>query len=108
MHFGDFPEEAILKCLSRDTIESQFMSCVKEADQFKHGGKIMSTMQKKEHNQLWLGLANGEQSFYTPFKCVFDDFIYIPPSFGVNQSEIPIIFCELFFIYILQVCNNSC
>ena len=71
MHFGDFPEEAILKCLSRDTIESQFMSCVKEADQFKHGGKIMSTMQKKEHNQLWLGLANGEQSFYTPFKCTY-------------------------------------
>ena len=69
MHFGDFPEEAILKCLSRDTIESQFMSCVKEADQFKHGGKIMSTMQKKEHNQLWLGLANGEQFFYTPSKC---------------------------------------
>ena len=66
VHFGDFPEEAILKCLSRDTIESQFMSCVKEADQFKHGGKIMSTMQKKEHNQLWLGLANGEQFFYTP------------------------------------------
>ena len=59
MHFGDFPEETILKCFSRDDVESQFMSCVKEADQFKHGGKIMSTMQKKEHNQLWLGLANG-------------------------------------------------
>ena len=60
VHFGDFPEESILKCFTRDTVESQFMSCVKEADQFKHGGRIMSTMQKKEHNQLWLGLANGE------------------------------------------------
>jgi len=60
VHFGNFPEESILKCSSRDTIESQFMSCVKEADQFKHGGKIMSTMQKKEHNQLWLGLANDK------------------------------------------------
>jgi len=60
VHFGDFPEETILKCFSRDNVESQFMSCVKEADQFKHGGKIMSTMQKKEHNQLWLGLANDK------------------------------------------------
>ena len=60
VHFGNFPESEILKCLTRDSIESVFMSCVKEADQFKHGGKVMSTMQKKDHNQLWLGLANDK------------------------------------------------
>ena len=61
-HFGNFPEEEILDCHSRESVESQFMSCVKEADQFKHGGRIMSTMQKKDHNQLWLGLANGKNN----------------------------------------------
>ena len=35
------------------------MSCIKEADQFKHGGRVMSTMQKKDHHQLWQGLSNG-------------------------------------------------
>lgn len=35
------------------------MSTVKEADVLKHRGQVMSTMQKKDHNQLWLGLQNG-------------------------------------------------
>ena len=36
------------------------MSSVKEADQLKHQGKVVSAMQKKDHNQLWQGLHNGE------------------------------------------------
>jgi autophagy-related protein 5 len=36
------------------------MSCVKEADQIKHGGRVISSMQKKDHNQLWQGVQNGE------------------------------------------------
>ena len=35
------------------------MSCLKEADQLKHGGKVMSCMQKKDHNQLWAGGSSG-------------------------------------------------
>lgn len=35
------------------------MSCLKEADVLKHRGQVMSAMQKKDHNQLWLGLVNG-------------------------------------------------
>lgn len=35
------------------------MSTVKEADVLKHRGQVMSTMQKKDHSQLWLGLQNG-------------------------------------------------
>lgn len=38
------------------------MSTVKEADVLKHRGQVMSTMQKKDHNQLWLGLQNGNTS----------------------------------------------
>lgn len=36
------------------------MSCLKEADVLKHRGQVVSAMQKKDHNQLWLGLVNGK------------------------------------------------
>lgn len=44
----------------RDVVEAHYMSTVKEADVLKHRGQVMSTMQKKDHNQLWLGLQNGK------------------------------------------------
>jgi len=44
----------------RETVEAHFMSCVKEADQIKHGGRVISAMQKKDHNQLWQGLQNDK------------------------------------------------
>ena len=43
----------------REVVEAHFMSCLKEADQLKHGGKVMSCMQKKDHNQLWAGGSSG-------------------------------------------------
>lgn len=36
------------------------MSCLKEADVLKHRGQVVSKMQKKDHNQLWLGLVNDK------------------------------------------------
>lgn len=60
VHFSNFPEKDLLKCDNKESMESHFMSCVKEADQFKHGGRIVSTMQKKDHNQLWQGLSNDK------------------------------------------------
>ena len=36
------------------------MSSVKESDQLKHGGKVVSAMQKKDHSQLWQGLQNDK------------------------------------------------
>lgn len=45
---------------SREIVEAHFMSCLKEADVLKHRGQVVSAMQKKDHNQLWLGLVNGE------------------------------------------------
>ena len=80
VHFGNFPSDEILKCDTRqnkttsflsfekhnfngnyfrEAVESHFMSCIKEADQIKHGGRVVSAMQKKDHNQLWQGLQNG-------------------------------------------------
>ena len=51
----------IVLFLFRELFESYFMSCVKEADQIKHGGRVVSSMQKKDHNQLWQGLHNGKK-----------------------------------------------
>ena len=41
-------------------VEAVFMSSLKEADQLKHNGKVVSMMQKKDHNQLWLGLTSDK------------------------------------------------
>lgn len=43
-----------------DLVEAHFMSCLKEADVLKHRGQVVSTMQKKDHNQLWLGLVSDK------------------------------------------------
>ena len=55
VHFSSYPQNELIPCGSRDVVESHFMSRVKEADQMKHGGRVVSAMQKKDHNQLWLG-----------------------------------------------------
>jgi autophagy-related protein 5 len=56
----DFPEEELVRCNSRASIESIFMSSLKEADALKHRSQVMSSMQKKDHNQLWLGVVNDK------------------------------------------------
>jgi len=43
----------------RDVVESHLMSCLKEADALKHKNHIMSLLQERDHNQLWLGLLHG-------------------------------------------------
>jgi len=60
VHFSSFPQSELIPCGSREVVESHFMSRVKEADQMKHGGRVVSAMQKKDHNQLWLGLQNDK------------------------------------------------
>lgn len=35
------------------------MSCIKEADVLKHRTHIATAMQKRDHNQMWQGLQNG-------------------------------------------------
>lgn len=62
VHFSKFPEKEILHCHCREAVESHFMSCIKEADVLKHRSQVVSSMQKKDHNQLWLGLQNGKIS----------------------------------------------
>ncbi|XP_047514442.1 autophagy protein 5 isoform X2 [Pieris napi] len=60
VHFSKFPGNILLHCPNKDVVEAHYMSTVKEADVLKHRGQIMSAMQKKDHNQLWLGLQNDK------------------------------------------------
>ena len=58
----------------REAVESVFMASLKESDQLKHNGKVMKSMQKKDHNQLWLGLtADKFDQFWAinRFVCLF-------------------------------------
>lgn len=60
------------------------MSCLKEADVLKHRGQVVSRMQKKDHNQLWLGLVNDKfDQFWSVNRRLMepsseDGFKYIP------------------------------
>lgn len=60
VHFEKFPETQIFRLNSKDLVEAHFMACLKEADVLKHRGQIVSSMQKKDHNQLWSGLQNDK------------------------------------------------
>ncbi|XP_066147269.1 autophagy protein 5 [Euwallacea fornicatus] len=92
VHFDKFPETKIYRFTNKETVEAYFMACIKEADVLKHRGQIATNMQKKDHNQLWLGLQNdkfdqfwavnrklmevqGENDHfkYIPFRCHIED-----------------------------------
>nr|CAG4634994.1 EOG090X0BB3 [Alona affinis] len=60
VHFDKIPESKIMKCPSKDVVESHLMSSLKEADALKHKSHIMSLMQERDHNQLWLGLLHDK------------------------------------------------
>jgi len=78
----------------REVVEAHFLSCIKEADVLKHRGQIVSSMQKKDHTQLWNGIMNdkfdqfwsvngrlmeaSEEGFkYIPFRCYISEDKYI-------------------------------
>ncbi|XP_076258968.1 autophagy protein 5 [Rhynchophorus ferrugineus] len=92
VHFDKFPETQIYRFSNKEMVESYFMACLKEADVLKHRGQIAANMQKKDHNQLWLGLQNdkfdqfwavnrklmevsgeSEHFKYIPFRCYLED-----------------------------------
>lgn len=60
LHFSNFPSQEISRCNTKTSIESNFMSTIKEADFLKHKGAVMRNLVKKECNQLWSGLVNDK------------------------------------------------
>ncbi|XP_026285902.1 autophagy protein 5 [Frankliniella occidentalis] len=95
IHFDKFPEAELLHCSSREAVESYFMSCIKEADVLKHRSQVVSNMQKKDHNQLWLGLQNDKfDQFWAVNRKLMEvgsdeTFKYIP--FRLYQGDEPFI-----------------
>jgi len=94
VHFTNFPHNQLIPCASREVVESHFMSCIKEADQLKHAGRVVSTMQKKDHNQLWLGLQNDKfDQFWTINRRLMetpsgdDNFKHIPVRFYLKEDQ---------------------
>ncbi|XP_033227342.1 autophagy protein 5 [Belonocnema kinseyi] len=95
VHFDKFPENVLMHCQNKEVVEAYFLSCIKEADVLKHRGQVVSSMQKKDHNQLWLGLLNdkfdqfwavnhrlmepiSDEGFkYIPFRCYMSDESYV-------------------------------
>jgi autophagy-related protein 5 len=51
----NFPEEELLRCPNKETVEAYFMSTLKEAASLKNRGKIIHDMQDRAHKQLWKG-----------------------------------------------------
>ncbi|XP_023341359.1 autophagy protein 5 isoform X2 [Eurytemora carolleeae] len=88
IHFSNFPIQDLVPLTSSENVESHFMSNIKEADQLKHAGRVVSTMQKKDHLQLWSGLQNDK----------FDQFWAINRKFMFSGEEnfkhIPIRFLQ--------------
>ncbi|KAL4233061.1 autophagy protein 5 [Mactra antiquata] len=95
VHFQDFPDDEIMHCLSRDVVESHFMSTLKEADALKHRCNVINGMQKKDHKQMWTGLCHDKFDQFWPInkrlmEHTGDDlFKYIP--FRIYQNDLPFI-----------------
>uniref|UniRef100_A0A6A7FTN3 Autophagy protein 5 n=2 Tax=Hirondellea gigas TaxID=1518452 RepID=A0A6A7FTN3_9CRUS len=61
LHFSSLPSQ-LLSFPTRESIESQFLSYVKEADALKHRGKVLQTLGMKDRKQLWQGLITDKFS----------------------------------------------
>ncbi|XP_050523919.1 autophagy protein 5 [Daktulosphaira vitifoliae] len=97
VHFDNFPEDQLIRCSCREVIESNFMSCLKEADTLKHKSQIFSTMQKHQHNQLWNGLINDKfDQFWSENKKLME------PTDGACFKHIPIHFYHAGSLVMMQ------
>lgn len=104
LHFSDFPAKELVRCNTKASIETNFFSNIKEADALKHKGSVIKNLEKKYHNQLWLGLLNDKfDQFwlinnklmeriqnklfrYIPFRLYFPDYTYVQKT--IEPTEI--------------------
>lgn len=92
------------------------MSCLKEADVLKHRGQVVSRMQKKDHNQLWLGLVNDKfDQFWSVNRRLMepsseDGFKYIPIRCYKEVRHFPDFISLIFFCFgssIFLICLSA-
>lgn len=60
IHFSDFPAKDLVKCNTKSSIKTIFMSSIKEADALKHKGSVTKNMLEKDQNLLWSSLINDK------------------------------------------------
>lgn len=95
LHFSNFPAQELVRCNTKSSIETNFMSSIKEADTLKHKGAVIKNMVKKDHNQLWSSLVNdrfeqfwsinkklmdrtdNELFRFIPFRLYFPDYTFV-------------------------------
>lgn len=73
LHFSDFPEKDLVKCNTKSSIKTIFMSSIKEADALKHKGSVTKNMLEKDQNLLWSSLVNDKfDQFWSVNKRLMD------------------------------------
>lgn len=60
VHLSKFPENELIRFPDIESIESHYMTTLKEADALKHKGQIIGDMQKRDHKQLWNSLLQDK------------------------------------------------
>lgn len=108
LHFSNFPTQELVRCNTKSSIETNFMSCIKEADTLKHKGAVMKNLLKKDHNQLWSSLVNDKfDQFWSinkklmdrtdnelfrsiPFRLYFPDYTFVQKVVKPCTIETPI------------------
>lgn len=60
LHFSNFPEDKLVRCSNQKAMEAMFIAYIKEADQLKHRGDIMSNLLEKDHKALLSGFVNSK------------------------------------------------
>lgn len=117
LHFSEFPTTELVRCNTKASIETNFVSSIKEADTLKHKGAVVMNMSKKELNQVWSSLVNNkfdqfwiineklmkrtdnELFRYIPFRLYLPDYTYVQKSirpctierhkFSITEKELP-------------------
>nr|CAB3224220.1 autophagy protein 5 [Phallusia mammillata] len=75
VHFQNFPSDVLLRCPGDNAIESNYMMTLKEADQIKHKGQVISNMSRNQHMQLWHGIRSENfDEFWTINKKFMEGF----------------------------------
>ncbi|CAF2431130.1 unnamed protein product [Rotaria sp. Silwood2] len=106
VHLSKFPESELIRFPDIESVESHYMTTLKEADALKHKGQIIGDMQKRDHKQLWNSLLQDKyeafcninmklmsytdnlQYFrYIPFRIYILDKPFIQKLFSPYDSE---------------------
>lgn len=105
LHFSEFPAKELVRCNTKTSIETNFMSSIKEADALKHKGAVIKNMVRKDHNQLWSSLVNdkfdqfwlvnkrlierldNELFRYIPFRLYLPDYTYVQKAIRPCTTE---------------------